>query len=101
MAKPSTCPTRPMNRFLSRLAIAQQLGLISLSFFLPIAVMTYFITAGINSNIGFAQLELAGNQYLRSLSPLLDLLPQHQVLVRRQLSGETNLGSELAALQSG
>jgi|CXWL01.1.fsa_nt_gi methyl-accepting chemotaxis protein len=89
-----------MNSLLSRFSIIQKLGLICLSFSLPITVMIYFITAGINSNIRFARLELAGNEYLRALSPLLDLLPQHQLLVHRQLRGETNLGAAVSARQT-
>jgi methyl-accepting chemotaxis protein len=76
-----------MNRFFSRLGTAHKLAVICLSFSLPIAVMLWLIASGINSDIRFTELELAGNRYLRPLSALLELLPEHQVLTRGQLTG--------------
>ena len=51
--------------------IPNKLFWISLSFSLPIAVLLYFMIAGINDDIRFAQRELAGNEYQRPLHDLL------------------------------
>src|SRR5215207_4030660 len=86
-----------MPNLFTRLSIAQKLTMVCLSFSLPIAAMLYFIADGINGNIRFARLELSGNQYLGALSPLLDLIPQHQSLAGRYLAGEKQLRSEITA----
>ena len=88
-----------MNSILRRFSISQKLAIICLSFSLPIFVMLYLIADGINTNIRFARLELAGNDYLRSLGPLLELIPQHQALARRLLAGESAVRSDLGARQ--
>jgi len=48
----------------------------SLAFALPIAVLTYFTLQGLNKDINFTELELAGNAYLRPLVSLLADLPE-------------------------
>lgn len=89
-----------MHSLFARFSISQKLAIICLSFSLPLAVMLYFIADGINANIRFARQELAGNEYLRSLSPLLDLVPQHQALARRVIAGDATVGSDATALPS-
>jgi methyl-accepting chemotaxis protein len=86
-----------MLNLFTRLSIAQKLTTVCLSFSLPIAAMLYFIADGINGDIQFARLERSGNEYLRALSPLLDLIPRHQSLARRYLAGEKQLRSEITA----
>ena len=88
-----------LNSILARFSISQKLAIICLSFSLPIAVMLYLIADGINANIRFARFELAGNEYLRSLAPLLELIPQHQALARRVLAGEASARADLTTRQ--
>jgi methyl-accepting chemotaxis protein len=83
-----------MGPVFKNMKVWQRLTLISLSFSLPIAVLLYFVTTGINSSINFAVLENYGNQYQRPLEQVLNLLPQHQWLARRYLSGETSVQRE-------
>lgn len=69
-----------MPNLLTSRRIPNKLLWISLSFSLPIAVLLYFMVAGINDDIGFAERELAGNEYQRPLHDLLRHLARHQVL---------------------
>ena len=80
---------------LDSLLISQKLILISLSLLLPIAVLLYFMVQGINADIRFAELEIAGNAYQRPLMALLDHVGRHQSLTRRQLAGATGLDDAL------
>lgn len=69
-----------MPNLLTSRRIPNKLLWISLSFSLPIAVLLYFMIAGINDDIRFAERELAGNEYQRPLHDLLRHLARHQVL---------------------
>lgn len=73
--------------------IPTKLFWISLSFSLPIAVLLYFMIAGFNQHIRFAEQELAGNEYQRSLHDLLRHLARHQWLSKAD-AVETELASE-------
>lgn len=75
--------------------IPNKLLWISLSFSLPIAVLLYFMIAGFNSDIRFAQQELAGNEYQRPLHDLLRHLARHQSLS----SGKSVVEAELVSTQ--
>ncbi|MFO1044881.1 MAG: methyl-accepting chemotaxis protein [Planctomycetaceae bacterium] len=70
-----------MPNLLTSRRIPNKLLWISLSFSLPIAVLLYFMVAGINDDITFAERELAGNEYQRPVHELLRHLSRHQILV--------------------
>ena len=78
---------------LMRRHIPNKLLWISLSFSLPIAVLLYFMIAGINRDISFAERELAGIEYQRPLHDLLRHLARHQWLAGAS-SAESDLNSE-------
>src|SRR5437016_3476703 len=78
----------------------QKLMTIGLSYSLPIAVLLYFVTTEINNSVDFAQWETYGNEYQRPLEDLLSLLPQHQWLARRFLSGDKSVEAELSSKRS-
>ena len=67
---------------------------ISLSFLLPIAVLLYFMVAGINDDIRFAEQELAGNEYQRPIHDLLRHLSRHHWLSKDEGAAESELASE-------
>ncbi len=56
--------------------IPLKLTVSSLIFALPIAVLTVFTLQGLRKDIALAELEIAGNAYLRPLVALLDRLPR-------------------------
>ena len=82
--------------YLRRLRISHKLILISLSLLLPIAVLLYFMVAGINYDIRFTQLELYGNEYQRPLEELLRAIPRHEFLSHQVLAGDTQLENAVA-----
>jgi len=66
----------------SRITISRKLLLISISFSLPIVVLLGMLVVQINSSINFARWELSGNEYLRPLVELLDLIPQNELAIK-------------------
>lgn len=68
--------------------IWKKLAMIGLSFSLPIAVLLYFMTLGVNYDIRFSQLEQYGNDYQRRLAKLLVLIPQHRLQAVRAAAGK-------------
>lgn len=89
-----------VGQLLKRTRISHKLLLISLSFMLPIAVLLYFMVAGINYDIRFTRLEEYGNEYQRPLEELLRHVPQHQYLAGRLKSGEADVESRMQAAQT-
>lgn len=65
-----------------------------------LAIGAWLIASGDNQQIQFAQLERNGLQYLKPLKELLDLLPQHQYLLLRQLRGQPVDSEQLTRTQS-
>jgi hypothetical protein len=82
------------------LRISHKLTLISLCFALPIAVLLYFMIAGINDDIRFAELEIDGNEYQRPLFRLLDRVPRHQLLANQLLAGDQKAAYALRSQQA-
>ena len=88
-----------MKSLLGRVRISRKLLLISISFSLPIMVLLAMLVRQIDSNIDFARWELYGNEYLRPLVDLLDLVPQHQ-LAAQSSDGNQSSKDHLPQLQS-
>jgi methyl-accepting chemotaxis protein len=85
---------------LKSIRISHKLALISVSFALPIAVLLYFMVAGINEYIRFTRLEMDGNQYLRPLVRLLDRVPRHELLASQLLAGDQKAAYALRSQQA-
>ena len=80
--------------FLTRRRISNKLLWISLSFSLPIAVLLYFMIAGFNRDIRFAEQELAGIEFQRPIHDLSRALSRHDWLSRADKVVESELASE-------
>ncbi|MGW8556704.1 response regulator [Streptomyces tubercidicus] len=63
--------------------IWHKLAAIWVAFMLPLVLATFFLLNQQNSGINFVRDELAGTQYLRPLSSLIDNVLQHRTLSRR------------------
>ena len=63
---------RPALFVMNRLTYPQKFVLISLLFALPLALVMYFLISEINDRIEFAQKEVQGSRYLRTLRQLLE-----------------------------
>jgi hypothetical protein len=85
---------------LGRIGIPYKLALISVSFSLPIAVLLYLLVSWIDGDVRFSQLEQWGNEYQADLEVLLELIPEHGLLVQRLRGGDRELRGAVDAKQS-
>ncbi|TVM36442.1 hypothetical protein DQK91_00515 [Oceanidesulfovibrio marinus] len=65
-------------KFVEHLRIGHKLAIMSIFFFLPIAVLLYLMVAGIQYDIRFSTLEVYGNTYQRPLEKLLADVQNHR-----------------------
>ena len=87
-----------MLKWFHRLKIAQKLTLVSVFFMIPDSIMLYLFITSINENINVARLEQTGNEYQRAVEPLLELIPEHRLLV--QLNPPARDSDRLALIRS-
>ena len=73
----------------------QKLSMIGAAFSLPIAVLLVLMVSGINYHIGFADAEVAGNEYQRSLEGLLEHLSEHRLLAQTLAAADRNGAAEI------
>ncbi|NJN96647.1 MAG: PAS domain S-box protein [Anaerolineales bacterium] len=90
----------PAVSLMNRLKYPQKFLLISLLFILPLALVMVQFILQINSRIDFAQKEIYGNIYLRSMRQLLAHTLQRRLLVYEYLNGNTALESDLQKNQA-
>lgn len=76
---------------MKKMGITTQLVLVGTSFAIPICVLVALLVLNINQSICFARLETYGNDYLRPLAQLLDLIPRHQFAAQTQKDLLTDL----------
>lgn len=101
-AAPAEAPPPPSSnaprfkRWFDHLRVAQKLALISIFFVMPDSVMLYLFITAINDNIEFARMEQKGNTYQRPLEELLELLPQHRLLVLQAAGANAEAWGQLA-----
>ncbi|MGH7143210.1 MAG: methyl-accepting chemotaxis protein [Planctomycetota bacterium] len=69
----------------TRSTVRTKLQILNLAFLLPIALLFAFLVRETNRSIDFAQTEKSGDEYLRPLEELLDLIPQHKLAVQAVL----------------
>ncbi|MEG5057310.1 PP2C family protein-serine/threonine phosphatase [Microcoleus sp. A2-C5] len=65
---------------MNRLSYPQKFTLIGFLFAIPLTLVMYLLISEINSRVDFAQKEIYGNQYLRSLRQLREYIPKLQQL---------------------
>ena len=88
-----------MRKWFNSLKVSQKLMLISIFFMMPDTFMMIMFITGINADIQFAKLEQRGNEYQRPLEQLLDLIPEHRLLLQRRREGELNLNPSIASVE--
>ena len=71
---------------------------ISLAYFLPIAVLVYYLVLSVYSSIDFAQQELKGNLYQRPLESVLKLLGEYRIAVERASDKSTSSDTSISDL---
>ncbi len=75
----------PAIRLLNRLTFPQKFALISFFFAVPLGLVLYFLTTGIQQKVHLARLEIDGVDYLTPLNKLHDELPQAMSLANAYL----------------
>ena len=91
-------PPHPMRQ---PLTITHRLILVSLIVSLPLVAITVFlVVTAVNKDINFGRWEKMGNEYQRPLERLLDLLPQHDALVRHALAHDAAADARRAVIAS-
>lgn len=88
-----------MKRFFNRLTILQKILLTSLIFALPIFVLLFYMVAGFNAEIKVYRMELSGTALLAPLQALAQLVPEHQLLVRLYIEGDTTQQEKIDKLR--
>jgi anti-anti-sigma factor len=85
---------------MNRLRYPQKFLLISVLFAVPLALVMALLIIEVNSRAAFAQKELDGNTYLRSVRQLYEHVLRQQVLAHLYLNGATALEAELNGTQA-
>src|SRR5215813_1385261 len=90
----------PAIAVMNRLKYPRKFALISLLFILPLALVMYFLLSEMNDRIDFAQKEVLGDRYLRTLRKLLEHVPQAGRLAHAYANGGVSLRPELIRKQA-
>lgn len=85
---------------LGRLTSAQKFGIISLLFIISLSVALYFMLQAQNKAIQFSENELRGVHFVRSIRKLLESVPEHSLLVNRNLTGDDTVNNDLRNVQN-
>lgn len=75
---------------MNRLSYPQKFILIGFLFAMPLTLVIYLLITEINSRVDFAQKEIYGNQYLRSLRQLREYIPKLQMLNYQSLNSNSS-----------
>lgn len=87
-----------MKNPLLRFTIPTKLLLISITFALPIGVLTSLLVRNTNRQLEVTRREVRGVEFVAPLVELADLVPRHALAVQRVLGGETAQASGLSPL---
>ena len=85
---------------LGRMTFGQRIAAVGALVMITIVIALYFFIAKrFSKDIAFTALERSGNQYQRPLETLLEKIPEHQMLARRYLAGQSNLRERLTEVE--
>ncbi|MEG4943372.1 PP2C family protein-serine/threonine phosphatase [Microcoleus sp. F4-D5] len=85
---------------MNRLSYPQKFTLIGFLFAIPLTLAMYLLISEINSRVNFAQKEIYGNEYLRSLRQLREYIPKLQLLNYQPLNTNLSLPDTRADLEA-
>ncbi len=80
---------------LKKFTILQKIFIGSIIFALPVIILLFYMVAGFNRDISFARLELGGNKLLMRLESIAELIPEHQLMTRMYIEGNTDLEDKI------
>ncbi len=84
-----------MKGFIGGLRITHKILLSSAIFAVPIFVLLYYMVAGFNQTIRFSNHEMWGMRVLEPLGRLVELVSEHQLMVRLHIQGNKDLEEKL------
>ncbi len=84
-----------MRQFIGGLRISHKILLSSLIFAIPIIALLYFMMAGFNQTIRFSNQEMWGMRVLEPLERLVELISEHQLMVRLYIEGNKTLEDKI------
>jgi serine phosphatase RsbU (regulator of sigma subunit) len=84
---------------MNRLSYPQKFTLIGFLFAMPLTLVMYLLISEINSRVDFAQKEIYGNQYLRSLRQLKEYILKLELLNDRSLNQNFNAPDTIVDLE--
>lgn len=84
-----------MKKYFIRLKILHKIIISGLIFALPICILLYYMISGFNNNIDFTRMEIRGSRLLTPLTRLAELIPEHQLLVRLYIQGDTSVQEKI------
>jgi methyl-accepting chemotaxis protein len=82
----------------NKLTILEKIFTGSIIFALPIIVLLFYMVSGFNHDIRFARLEFWGNKLLMPLETISELIPEHQLMVRLYIEGDTTVEEKINLL---
>ncbi|MEG4497384.1 hypothetical protein QUB05_09040 [Microcoleus sp. F10-C6] len=85
---------------MNRLSYPQKFTPIGFLFAIPLTLAMYLLISEINSTVNFAQKEIYGNEYLRSLRHFREYIPQLQLLNYQPLNTNLSLPDTRADLEA-
>jgi len=79
----------------NRFTILEKIFAGSIIFALPIIVLLFYMVSGFNRDIGFTRLEFWGNKLLMPMETITELIPEHQLMVRLYIEGDTAMEEKI------
>jgi PAS domain S-box-containing protein len=90
----------PAIALMNRLRYPQKFLLISMLFLAPLALVLVLLIVEVNAKADFAQKELYGDTYLRTVRKLFEHTLQEQSVAHAYLNGDTKLRPNLTSIQA-
>ncbi len=89
----------PGIRILNRLRYPAKFSLISAIFIAPLIILGLLLLTEINQKVDLLHSERAGLEYIGSIRPLIQHIPQHRGMSGAFLNGDKSFGSKMVAKQ--
>lgn len=98
-SEPYRTPPNFLEKFLSKYTYNFKINVIAGLLGFIILLVSFLLISAQMREIKFAQQEIKGNQYTRSVHQLIDSITQHNIHTNRSLSDDKNLNIKLQQLQ--
>lgn len=97
--EPYRPPPNLLQKFLSRYSYRLKVNVIAGLLGFIIILVSYLLISSQMQEIRFAQMEIKGNEYKRTVHSLIDSITQHNIYLNRSIHGDKNLNIKLQQIQ--